>query len=446
MAPSPGPGGGGGGGGFNGANQYGKPGGNGFAGQVRLTFGTSVIPNANVLRVVVDVPSTGGTNNANLAQASTSGTVATLNLIYHTGGNLELQGKNAGGSQLFTSGSKSFGANGQPLLVSCELTQSLTSVKWKLTAIKPGATAVVATYSGTQNSATLGAATQVNVNNATTDTTATGVGHLAVQYAVDPVLNLAGAFAAYVGETAGARFLRLCEEQQVPAAILGNITDTPQMGAQPTGLLVDLLQDCENADLGLMFERRDTFGLGYRTRVSLQNQAPSVVLDYAAGQLSPPLTPTNDDQLTRNDVVATRANGGTSYEAIQATGPLSVQDPPNGAGLYGYQVTPNLFADTQLAAFAQWLLVLGTLDEFRYPVLTVNMVSPNMASGVFSAMASLDAGGFLTIVNPPAWLPPMPINQLAFGFTETLNMFEWTIAVNAVPADPYTSNDVLPTW
>jgi len=48
-------------------------------------------------------------------------------------------------------------------------------------------------------------------------------------------------------------------------------------------------------------------------------------------------------------------------------------------------------------------------------------------------------------------LPPGNINQLCFGFSETLNAFTWTVAINADPEDPYTAgsfgnNLILPTW
>ena len=152
--------------------------------------------------------------------------------------------------------------------------------------------------------------------------------------------------------------------------------------------------------------------------------------------------------MTRNDIIATRAGGGTTYEAVLSTGTMSVQDPPNGVGLYSYSVTVNVATDAQLAAFAGWVLTLGTLDEFRYPVITVDLRRAQVSDGTFTAMANLDIGDYLKIVNLAAWLPQGPINQLAYGFTETLGWNSWVIAVNAVPEDPYaTGNNSEPvTW
>jgi hypothetical protein len=39
----------------------------------------------------------------------------------------------------------------------------------------------------------------------------------------------------------------------------------------------------------------------------------------------------------------------------------------------------------------------------------------------------------------------MPVNQLAFGFTETLDSYNWVITVNTVPEDPYAGSE-FPAW
>jgi hypothetical protein len=454
MMPTSGPGGGGGGGGFNGSDNYGKPGGNGFAGQVQIIFGIAQVPAppAIALRLVVDTPVAGGIEGSVMGETdcSTSGTLATMQIIYHTAnsGSFQLKAtKTSGGGTLFDSGTITFGNNGKPVIVSAELTQTTPSqVSWKLTGIFQSATSVIATKTGTYTG-TLSGVTEFRSNNGTLDTGDTGIGHVSVQYAIDPILNLAQAFGGYTGELAATRFIRLCGEQGVPVTLFGSVTDTPQMGPQPTDILVNLLQDCENVDLGMMFERRIVFGLGYITRANMQGQNPSCVLDYSVSQIVLPLQPTDDDALTRNDIIATRGTSfatGSSFEVIDNSGPLSVNDPPNGVGLYQYSVTANLFADTQLPDFAAWLLILGTVDEFRYPVITVDMTRAEVSDGTFQAVAGLDIGNFLQIVNVPTFLQN-PINQLCFGFAESMNAFEWTIAINAVPADPWNGTN-LPSW
>jgi hypothetical protein len=59
---------------------------------------------------------------------------------------------------------------------------------------------------------------------------------------------------------------------------------------------------------------------------------------------------------------------------------------------------------------------------------------------LINTAAALDVGDRLTIANPPAWVPPETIEQLAQGFTETIESHRWSIGTNATPALPY---DVL---
>lgn len=451
--PNVGPGGGGGAGGFNnqsGKTGYGKPGGPGQNGQVSITFGTlTPTPSANVVRFLLLTPSAGAANNAQLCQFTTNGAVGIVNLLYTTanGGSLQLVGKSGGGTTLFTSAVTAFGLNGIPVIVSIELTQGGTTsnptVAWNLKAVAGNATTLLGQVKGT-TTGTLGNFTAININNGTAVDTQSGIGHIAAQYVVDPLINLSPALAAYNGELAANRVERLCDEENIPALIIGNASDTPQMGPQTDELVSDLMQECETADLGLLFEPRTTFGVGYQTRVSLQNQNATAQVDYSLAQVVGPLVPSNDELLVHNDVIAQRESG-SSYEGYITTGTMSIQDPPNGIGVYVYNVNVNLFADNQLQNYVSWLLILGTIDQYRYPSISFDMRRAAVNGDVFSQIANLDTGDFLQIINQPIWLPPYPINQLCFGFKESLAAFEWTVTINGVPGDPYSGSS-LPVW
>jgi len=179
-----------------------------------------------------------------------------------------------------------------------------------------------------------------------------------------------------------------------------------------------------------------SLALGYRTRASLQSQAPALTLAYDQAQLSPPLQPTDDDQQTVNDVTVTRAYGGSSARAQVTTGPLSTAAPPAGAG--PYQDTPglNLASDSRTADFAGWLAHVGTTDELRYPSVGVDLARPQLAA-VFYACQDLDIGDRLAVTGLPAWLPPGGISQLVQGMTETLFGYIFVIQFNGVPESPW---------
>jgi len=424
---------GGGGGGGSGAS-----GGAGGAGRITVSYksadGSAA---ANIVRFLLSVPSTEMPTDSVIMRVYTSGKVGNLDLFYTTGGDLTMSGWTQG-VQLFTTGLASWHVNGQPILVSMELQQYPgNSIAWGLNAINLDGTELPG-ISGVYSSGIVGQITEIITNasgNAPINDTA--IGHIAVQYAYTNIYDLIPVLAAYAGELAADRFLRLCGEEGVYAELMGTDTDTEQMGAQVAGVtLLTLLQQCVAVDMGIMYEPTGNFGLGYRTRVDLSNQQAAAVLNYASAALATPLQPTDDDQHTKNDVTVTR-NGGSSAHLELASGNMSVNLPPNGVGDYPVSETVySAFDGERLNDTAAWLLWLGTQDGLRYPVLNVDLSRSEVAE-IFSQVQQVGPGDLIQISNPPAFLPPGAINQLALGFTISLNTFVYTISFNCVPGRPY---------
>jgi hypothetical protein len=431
------PGGGGGGASWGGIN-----GGNGGAGQVVLTYTPSSTPFANVLRFLLDIPSTGGVNGAIYGRIVTSGTLAHVDVVYGTGGTLQLIGYNIGGTALFTS-TAAGSYNGVPVIVSVELTPSGANVAWALKTILPGTGMTATTLASGTVSGSVGGVNNVLVNPGGTETGAVGMGQYIVQGVVSSLPDLATAVSGYDGERAADRFTRLSTNAGIGNTLVGNSTDTPQMGPQTDDTLVNLLQGIEDFDHGQMFEARGFFGLTYRTRKNMQNQSPAVTYNYTSGELAQPLQPTADDQMTRNDVTVSRS-GGSSARQYLASGAMSIQSPPNGVGEYTYSLTAVAHADSQLSNCALWIMEVGTVAGNRYPVVNIDL-SRTAAQANFAATAALDIGDFCEITNPPTFAESATVKELAFGFTETLNAFKRTISVNAVPEIPYEGGG-LPTW
>lgn len=418
--------------------------GNGAAGEVSFSWNggaTSPIA-ADIIRFYLHIDPSGETDGIEIFRALTYETVATLKLFYHTGGKLELIGYDSSATQLFDSGSQSFGADGTGLYIDIELTASGSNVNWKLSAMQPGASSAVATYTGSITGS-VGNVSDVYVNpNGSTTKSATSAGWIVVQTYADTLVTISPVLAGYNGELAATRISRLCAEQGLEFALVGNASDTPQMGPQQDDTFVNVLQSCMTFDKGMLYETRDAFGIGYRTRVSMQNQSP-VVFNYSAAVLSQQLQPVADDQFTRNDITVSRSNG-SSVHVQQSSGTMSILDPPNGVGDYTYSVTVVAFADSQLANYAQWLLDLGTVDEYRYPQISFDLTRSAVAS-LLSTIATLDIGAFVQLFQLPSFLTNGPVNELCWGFSETLNAYVWTISINAVPEAPYSGGS-LPTW
>lgn len=399
----------------------------------------SSAPNAvgtdNVLRFLMHIPAAGDVNGATVAAIFTSGTVTHAYLQYGTvgGGSLQFTGYDVNGNALFQTAVAPLAVTGVPVRVSVALQTVGTGVEYSIQVLVPGASSALAT-SGTITSASIGRFTGIAIN-PDGQLVGTSIGQISVQSVWDDLFNEQYALNAWIGESAAARFTRLCTEESIASAITGNTSDGALMGAQTMQTLLDLLQECESADLGQIYEPRTFFGLAYRTRVDMCNQAPVCALDYSQAQLAAPLAPTDDDQLIVNDVTVTRTSG-SSLEVTQTTGALSTSAPPAGVGPYPKSYTVNLQSDSQLPAVAGWLLSIGTVDQQRFPAITVDLTRPQVIAA-FGTVQAADVGDLITIANPPAWMPPELIQQLAVGWTETLNAFMWTVEWNCVPALPY---------
>jgi hypothetical protein len=263
------------------------------------------------------------------------------------------------------------------------------------------------------------------------------VGHLAV-FAGTTAPNHYLAGIGYVGETSGRRIERLCGENGIAFASLGDLDATEAMGMQAAGRIADLLWQCADADGGILFETRTALGLTYRTREDLYNQPPALTLDHSARYLSGDLEPTPDDYDVANDVTVSRV-GGTSARYVVESGPLSVLDPPDGVGVYDTSVSMSVESDLQCLPIAQWRAGLGTYDGDRYPKIGVNLAcGPFVLAPLLRAVvAAVDAGDRIWVTNPPTWLTFDTIDLLAQGYRETLSRFTWAFVWNTSPAAPW---------
>ncbi len=392
---------------------------------------------------LLQIPTGGSTAGQSLCLISTTGSVRTWNLTYQgNGGDLVLRASTADGTTVLAPADINFNLDGKLLRVGVQLEQNGADIDWSIDTLEVGVGNPAVGSGGTLAGHTISRATKVKINSGGGHTDV-AIGHVAVHDEILDLFDLADELNAYVGEAAGRRIQRLCEQEAVAFRAVGDLDATAAMGPQlPTGL-VDLLREAALADGGILYEPRDLYGLAYRTRESMYNQPAALELDYAAKHLGSGgdqsgIEPVDDDQLLRNDITVRRADGA-SYRAVLETGPLSILPPPDGVGRYDEEVTLNLESDPQLPDQAGWRLFLGTVDEARYPVLEVNLArSPFVADATLQRAAEdLDIGGRLTVSNPPAWLPPGDISQLAEGFKETMVQFEHQVGVNCTPESPW---------
>lgn len=428
------------------------------------------IPQVNGLNLLLDIPTSGDVNNAVVASMFTGGTVARTDVVYTTAGNgtLTMNCYSAPGALLMSTSTSAInpnGSNGQLALLQIGLAATAVpsaGVIGSLALWASDATTLVQAVNGSSGAftsgATLGQITSIAINpGGAGGLTGCSVGHVAA-YAVQPVSSyyLTGStfyappFTAWNGENPYDRFLRLCLEEGVSgvvqtAAQLESLNPTG-MGYQSDGTFVALIQQCFDTDLGMPYETADQLGLGARTRLSLYNQntaysdsRPVLTIDYAQHQLSAPPVPADDDLLVTNDVTVSRVNGSSARYVLNS-GPLSTQPPPNGVG--DYQTAPpiSLSRDGLLADQAAWRVHLGTVNEPRYPSVSLNLrrASAYGQVALLSAALTVDVGDMVQILNPPpSLLGPDTVTALITGYTEVLGTWEHDITFVTRPQSPY---------
>lgn len=405
-------------------------------------------PTATQVRFLIFIPQAGLDDGRVLCSFDQSSlTVGFWELYYTTTGNtLVLRQHDPDGALLGVVLTHTLDVRGRHMRISVELEESGASVN---RAVRITDLSTLSTESATDTAAATSLARVTHVQmgppsrsvvspNENTGLSGCAVGHITVQNTITSTLDL-GSRLNPIGEAAGRRIERMCAEEAVAFDGVGDLDATVAMGGQDRMSPLDVMQECELADGGMLFENLSVFGLGYRTRVSMFNQDAVLTLSYPSGQLSEIPIPIDDDQRTRNKVTASRPNGVTPATAEQTTGALSTAPPPGGVGVYGEDVSLNVESDDDLPDQAAWRLSLGTVDEARFPQISVNLSHPEFTENPALRQAALSVrpGDRIVIQDPPPWLPPDDISQLVLGLNEVITHFEHRITYNCAPESPW---------
>ncbi|MFF9197346.1 hypothetical protein ACF09L_19270 [Streptomyces sp. NPDC014779] len=238
----------------------------------------------------------------------------------------------------------------------------------------------------------------------------------------------------YTAELASTRLTRLANEESttVRVAVSEGAPSRPTeaMGPQRPKALLDLLQDCADTDGGILYEDSQSLALLYRDRVTMENQKPAMVLDYADGDVAPPFEPTESDLQLVNDITVSR-EGGSSARAVEEDGPLSV----DAVGLYDTSISLSLATDDQAERIAGWRLHLGTWDEARFPTVRIML---HHRPDLIPAVTKLQIGDRIQIINTPEWMPPGPVDLIVQRIDDDLRALKWDVTLTCSPAGPWT--------
>jgi len=161
-------------------------------------------------------------------------------------------------------------------------------------------------------------------------------------------------------EQAISRFSRCCQESGIGASTSG--TESPQMGPQVKGTLLDIFDEIEDTTQGWIDDSLSGRTINIYSLDGVYNQTPTVTLDYAAGHLAvdPVVTePSLED--VANTVAATRT-GGSTYVYTVTTGRFAAST-TTGIGVVDGSITASLASDEQLPALAGLVANRSCLDR-----------------------------------------------------------------------------------
>lgn len=391
------------------------------------------------LGVLVVFPPAGTlTGGEELVRLDGDGTAASWRLIYSPsgGGSILIQVISSANVEILADATAVAGLDGTTQFLKLEVDNVGANVDYFLQSYPGDADAgtIVGAQVGTPRSSYIG-------NGIIALPDSVGIGHLVVGDTNTALLTLGldAALVAYAGETPAQRCARLETETGIDIAPPFTGDSETLLGPQPDGTLLEILRDMEKADAGGMLgDARTRAGLTYTSRSARYNdEVPLITLNYATGRVSAPLLPTDDDQQLRNDVTITRS-GGSSARRVLESGELSVQDYPDGAGRYPFADTLNVYSDDQLGYTADWVLALGTIDEARWPQVTIDLVrNPSLVA----AWDDMRPGGRVRIENLPTLAGVTDVALQMIGWTETISTTHRTVTMNCVPGEIWGAGD-----
>lgn len=331
-----------------------------------------------------------------------------------------------------------------------ELTNNGADVDWYLTALGVGQA------SGTLAGYNVGKATSVYVGGdpvnpyGSFDSTDIAIGHLIIgktDSSIDGSAILEEPLLGYTtnpayinadGESVVDRMTRLAGIAGVSLVTLdGSIADVENHGMDVPGGVLDRMRRAEAADVGgILHDDIDALGLRYVTRTAIYSDiqaAAALQLDYAAGDISPPLRPTDDDFALINDSTVTAENGSTDRVFV-TTGNLNVEPYPDGVGRYEDSRTLALAYTEDPVHYAGWIVNTGTVEGQRFTAVTIDL---RANSALSIDVAAIRPGNWIRLQNLPAWLPPVDPDLIVRGWTEEVGGATHKVTFNCAPADPY---------
>lgn len=163
--------------------------------------------------------------------------------------------------------------------------------------------------------------------------------------------------------------------------------------------------------------------LQFQARSHRYNGQPSITVD--SGDIDPGLSPTYDDALVCNSVVAATEDGAKIRFVNQAS--------IDQRGIY--EQTPDLLTRDPLDAYsvASWIVGRQAAPQVRYPTLTFDLAT--LPDATVNALLALDVGDRIDAAGLPPQAPNAAEGLFVEGLTLTVSPTVLRLTLNTTPAD-----------
>lgn len=373
------------------------------------------------------------TNTTTLLEAFGSGTARRWRLVMVPGSpdQFRIRAYDSSETQILDNGFliTESGVYGRFVFLALGVTQNGANIDYQSWLITPGNGPGGGGQSGTLNANTNGNLRWASVT-ANADLDGMGVGHLAafVDPAFDPfngpVLLSLATLSGNGGESTWGRFVRLCNEEDIPFTVeqaSSSIYDwsLQTMGPQKAGPFVGVLREAEARDAGIVHDGGPLGGLVFSRANRRYNRA--VGLTLTGSQLMADFKPRFDTQARKGEVTASRPDGA-SY--VFSPGSAGSQD----------SISANVEADSQLPSVASWRSAKGRSTGMRYPTFGIDLranpelVRAWLASGISTRV---------NITQLPPQHPTTTVDLFIDGYAEEFDALRWVVnPINCSPARP----------
>lgn len=411
--------------------------GNGSRWGAMLPRYTAKSPSEIRINFLINIPSGGATNGAEIMRFYTSSDTSNLWILrYYDSWNTRLEAKDTDGTTYDLGTQLNYRTGYGNTAVSLKLIQSSSNVQY-VQGVYDIDSMSGSTFSEILGPCTLGKITRIVFYPGGDDMGSMAIGHVSVQKEEGQTFPtpFGDYWKAHSGETVNTRLNRLATENSEPITIVG--TSDMLLGAQVVKTFVDTLQDCANSEAGVLADGMNQ-GPTYYCRQSHESLDAAMALSATSADLAS-FEPVDDDALFCNHFTASLSgNRGSAAPVQKATGRFSVADigPYEKTGEYNAQ------NEGDLAHFASWQVYKGTkfgpsnANSYRYPKIPIRLSRrASLATTVlnFDIMKRIDVTNVSQVATQQE---PYTISVQALGYEESISMTLWDIAYNCVP---YTS-------